>query len=165
MIYSKLSTKLKKIIGASLLSSSMVFTSFVPAFAQLEQTIHQTFEIGEASRISLDLMGELETQPWAGNNVLTETKIQIFDASPAILKYFIEEAHRYQILADTSGNQIVLRSFDKERKTIRTNSGECFEYVHVRIFVPEEFEKVDEVTLVREKEAKKKFNKGNNELP
>jgi len=150
MIYSKLNTKLNKIFGACWLGSFLVLTIPAPAFAQLERTIHQTFEIGDASRISLDLVGELETQPWAGNNVLTETKIQIFDASPAILKYFIEEVHRYEIQADTSAeNQIVLKSFDKERKTVKTKKGECFEYVHVLVYVPEGFKKVDEVTLVR----------------
>lgn len=128
--------------------------------AQLEKVIHQTFEIGEANNIALDLVGTYEIEPWAGNNILTETKIQMFNASPAILNHFVKEK-RYEIQVESEGISLKLISFDKERRAIKYKEGECSEIVNVRIFVPEDFEKIDKSHLVRK--AKTVKVKDNNE--
>jgi len=119
------------------------------SFGQLEKTLHQTFEIGEVSTISLDLHGEYEIVLWASNNVMTETKIELYESSPSILNHFIEKDKRYLIESDTSGSSLVLRSHDKKRPPIRTRNGECFEIVRLKIFVPEKFNIENPVTLVR----------------
>lgn len=121
------------------------------AEAQLEKVMHQTFEVGTAEAISLDLVGEYSIEKWAGNTVMTETKVELYEASPAILNHFVNKANRYEVVADTLHNQLQLSSLDKERKPIRTKTQECPEIVHIRIFVPDTFEMTGDSTrtLVR----------------
>lgn len=126
---------------------------FSNAQAQLEKVMHQTFEVGNMEGISLDLVGEYDIEKWAGNTIMTETKVELYEASPAILNHFVSKDKRYEILADTLNNQLVLSSLDKERKPIRTKTQECPEIVHVRVFVPDTFEMTGDSTqtLVRKK--------------
>lgn len=128
--------------------------TFSNAQAQLEEVMHQTFEVGDMDGISLDLVGEYAIEKWAGNTIMTETKVKLYDASPAILNHFVNKDKRYEILADTLSSRLVLSSFDKERKPIRrSKETECFEEVNVRIFVPDTFEMTSDSTktLVRKK--------------
>lgn len=124
-------------------------SSITSVFGQLEKTIHQTFEVKAAKSIELNLAGEIIVVPWAGNTIMTETKVELYDASPSILKHFLEVERRYEIEMDTASASLLLRSFDLERREIRTRNGACPEIVQVKVFVPEEFEKQDEMTLVR----------------
>lgn len=120
-------------------------------FAQLEKTIHQTFDISEASTISLDLVGDFSVIPWAGNTILTETRIELYDASPSILNHFVEKEQRYLIKSDTLNGSIRLFSFDKKRDSIRTKNGLCAEIVQLKVYVPDNYEARNETTLVRVK--------------
>ncbi len=123
---------------------------FLHLQAQLEKTIHQTFFIADASSITVELIGDsIAIVPWAGNTILTETKIELYDASPSILAHFTDKEKRYVIDADTSANQFRLFNIQQERKPIRTRHGECPEIVHIRVFVPENFEKESDYKLVR----------------
>ncbi len=117
--------------------------------AQLERIIHDEFEVEEVSVVNLDLYGEYEVVPWAGNKILVETKIELYSATNAILNHFIE-AGRYKIdlLKDTGEANMV--SIDMERRPIRTRSGECSEYVSIRLFVPEDFNTTQKNLLSRE---------------
>lgn len=121
------------------LTSVLTLLSITFTFAQLEKTIHQTFEAGEATEINLDLYGAFEIEFWAGNNILTETKIELHNASPSILNHFIEKEKRYEIEADTAGTTLSLYSHDKKRETIRTRTGECFEIARLKVFIPEKY--------------------------
>lgn len=137
------------ILMKPLVTSLFIVFSFCSAFGQLGKTIHQTFEVGESKSIALQVLGDVTIVPWAGNTIMTETKVELYDASPSILKHFLEVERRYEIEASDSTANLQLRSFDQERKEIRTRNGVCPEIVHVKIFVPEEFVKQDEQTLVR----------------
>lgn len=132
---------------------SLSFFIFSTAQAQLEKVMHQTFEVGEVETISLDLVGEYDVEEWAGNTIMTETKVQLYEASPAILNHFVTKAKRYEISADTLDRNLLLASMDKERKPIRTKTQECYELVKLKIFVPDTFEMTgDSVrTLVKKK--------------
>ncbi|HHM21539.1 MAG TPA: hypothetical protein ENJ20_05900 [Bacteroidetes bacterium] len=135
-------------------SIQLLFFSFLfstTLSAQLEKTIHQTFEVKDKKTIQLDIKSDsLSIVSWAGNSILTETKVKLYGASPSILKHFMEKEQRYTIKADTSGTTLLLTSVDKERKPIRTRSGESPEYVNIRIFVPEYFRKESETKWVAE---------------
>ncbi len=117
--------------------------------AQLERIIHDEFDVDEISVLNLDLYGEYEIVPWAGNKILVETKIELYSATNAILNHFIE-AGRYKIdlLGDVGEASMV--SMDMERKPIRTKSGECSEYVSIRLFIPEDFNTTQKNMLSRE---------------
>jgi hypothetical protein len=93
-------------------------------FGQLEKTIHQTFDIGEKTAISLDLFGEYTLEHWAGNNILVETNVQLFNSTSSVLKHFIEKDFRYQIDMDTlNETSLHLVSHDKKRISLRTKTG------------------------------------------
>lgn len=127
----------------------LLFSAFT-TFAQLEQTIHQTFELNDKASVQLDLYGGYTLTPWAGNNILIETKIQLFNSSASIFKHFIEKDKRYQIEADTSSpEKLRLYSHDMKRTTLRTKTGaESTEVVETRIFIPENYLVKDEKNLV-----------------
>ena len=130
------------------------FLSFAKiSFAQLEQTIHQTFELNDKTNVQLDLHGDYTFVPWASNNILIETKIQLFNSSASILKHFVEKDKRYLIEADTSlSDKLRLYSHDMKRTSLRTKTGaESTEIVETRIFIPDNFVIRDEKTLVLDK--------------
>jgi hypothetical protein len=121
----------------------------INAFAQLEKTIHQTFEVGNARQIVLDLYGEYETKPWAGSNVMTETSIKIFNASPQIFNHMVEQLHRYDIKAETLGEVLKLVSLDKKREAVRTKHGDYSEIIVLTVYIPEQFHSDDKLNFVR----------------
>ena len=127
--------------------------SIVSLNAQLEKTIHQTFEVEGLDALSVDLISDTTLLvPWAGNTILTETKVKLYDASPSIMAHFMEKEKRYEIEADTIESKLRLYSVVTERKPIRTRSGECPEYVNIRVFIPEEFKLDGDNTLKRTKD-------------
>ncbi len=127
---------------------SFLFSSLLTLHGQMEKIVHQTFALDDIETIRLELEGEIEVVNWAGNTVLTETKIQLFDASKAIFNHFVENG-RYEVESELINEIIQLKSKDKERKPIRTRKGECFETINVRVFVPEDFSKLDETSWGR----------------
>ena len=130
------------------------------AQAQLTKVLHQTFEIDSVDKITLDLYGEFTVEKWAGNTILTETKIEIYDASPGIFKFFIEEKGRYDIIAEIDGMTASIFSNDSERKTIKNKQTdtECFELIKLKILVPEDFNIEDPRNLIREIDSEASTN-------
>lgn len=129
------------------LLSFFAMSAATGAFAQLEKTIHQTFPVNDLKTITLDLKGEYIVEPWAGNTVMTETKIQLFNGTPYILDHFVEKKKRYDIVADTTGGTLLLASFDKKRDAIKAKTGECTELITLRVFIPDYFAARDERTF------------------
>jgi hypothetical protein len=107
------------------------------AWAQMERTVYQIFPADSARSIRLDLVGQYELIPWAGDNVLAETHIQIWNASPEILDYLIEK-ERYTIDTLRTGDAFQLTSKVKDRKTIKNRDRQdCHEVVGLKLFVPD----------------------------
>ncbi len=128
----------------------MVFLQFLALSlpAQLKKTLHQTFEVGDSIReIQLELAGEVRARHWAGQNILTTSLVELYDASPAILEYFVVEGRRYEIVADTLGTVLRLRHYEPQRRPIRTRHGECPEILQVKVYVPESFAPADSLSL------------------
>ena len=132
------------------------FFMFQIANAQLTKVLHQTFEIDSVENISISIVGEYELEKWAGNNILTETKVEIYDTTPGTFKYIIEELKRYEIVAEIDNTKASLFSFDSKRAPIKKSDAkddesynESFELVKVRIFVPDDFNIENPNNLVR----------------
>lgn len=143
-----------KMKDATLLFAMLMLAS--TASAQLEKTIHQTFPLEDKASINLDLYGEYTLVPWAGNNVLIETRVELYNSTPSILKHFVEKELRYQIDMDSTNSGILkLSSHDKKRISIRNKTGtESTEIITTKVFVPDNFIVIDEKTLVLDKEKK-----------
>jgi hypothetical protein len=117
--------------------------------AQMERTVYQAFEIDSAATITLDLVGftEVEIKAWAGNTILSEANIQLWEASPEILNYFVENG-RYKFGFEKKGDDVSITTQVRERKVIKTKlsgpSG-CQEISTLRLFVPENYQWTDQL--------------------
>ncbi len=106
--------------------------------AQHEKIIHKSFEVEAAASIQLNIYGEHTFEQWEGNTILTETTVQLHDASPAVFKYYLENG-RYDVVGEASGNDFILSSIKMDRKPIRTKKGECYEFVNTVVYYPEDY--------------------------
>jgi hypothetical protein len=109
----------------------------------MERTVYQHFEVDSAQSIALDIVGFTYPQlhVWAGNTILTEANIQVWDATPEVVQELIKTG-RYAFEAEKTGDS--LRIFTKVRKRedikmfgMRTK---CVEQTTVKIFIPDIYE-------------------------
>ena len=100
----------------------------------------------------MDIYGDYELIPWAGDHILTETNIQLYEASEGILEHFLKIG-RYEMVIDSTEGRFSLVSKDKERRSVKTSKGECYEFVNTKVFVPDAYGIVDKNNLIR-KEGK-----------
>ncbi len=123
-----------------ILATSLVAIFFcASAYGQVEKTIHQTFELNKVSSVKLEIPGEYEIIPWASSSILTETHIQLFQASPAILKHFVEEAGRYNYTLEIQGETAVLKAEDMKREPIKIRGVTLTEVVVQKIYLPDNY--------------------------
>lgn len=117
-------------------------------FGQLKETVHQTFEIEDAQSINLDLAGDYEIVKWAGNTLMSKTYIELSDARPSILNFYLKDG-RYELEGTTSGESFSLVAKDKTRRPIKYKDLNCYEYTNVVIYVPDDFVEDSKTTLTR----------------
>jgi len=129
----------------------LIFT--ICANAQFEKILHQSFDVTEFDAIKLNLPGEFEIEKWAGNMVLTETKVQLFDASRSIFDYYINTDERYKLKTESASKEITIKSAKSEMRPIKSKNGdittECREVVMIKIYVPDDFNIVNKNQLKR----------------
>lgn len=130
------------------------------ANAQHEKNIHETFQIDSIDILSLNLSGDnITVETWAGNMILAQTNIKLYDAgSPGILKYFVEQGRYELLLSDIENGQADLSSTKQKRAPIVTKNGECREEVTVKLLVPEDF-------IINENQSQMVREKKEEELP
>ena len=117
-----------------------LFLSSSSLLAQLKHTQHQTFVLDSINQVRINLVDPFTVEVWAGNQVMTETQVQLYQASESVLKFFLKN-ERYTIVPDSNSvASLVLQSKDTVRKPIKTKFGEAEERISVRIFVPKNFE-------------------------
>lgn len=126
------------ILRSLLISFAILLQGY--AFAQMERTVYQVFEVDSVQTVTLDVVGFTypELHVWAGNNILTEANIQVWDASPEIVNFLIEQG-RYAFEEEKEGD--ALRIFTKVRKRedikLPGMHSKCVEQTTVKIFVPD----------------------------
>lgn len=121
-----------------ILSTTLVVLLSVQfAHSQIEQTIHQTFEMDEVSSLRIEIPGEYQIIPWASTSILTETHVQLFQTSPAILKHFVEKAKRYDLTLEYKEGTAILKAVDMKREPIKIRDVKLREVVVQKIYLPE----------------------------
>jgi len=107
--------------------------------AQFARTLHSSIEVGEAGEILIDIAGDVVVEPWAGNTVLVETQVKMYNASKGIFVYYVETAGRYDVVHELSGSRLRVYSMDGQRKPIQSKRGLSTEEVRTRVFIPSNF--------------------------
>lgn len=118
--------------------------------AQMERTIYQVFPADSIPTIQLDLThATYEIVAWAGDNLMVETNIRVWNASPEIVKHLIELG-RYELVAEKKEQSLLIGHKLKERKPIKTPRGECTEIAQIKLFVPDMYHWTkEEPTILR----------------
>lgn len=115
----------------------------VRASAQMERTVYQVFEVDSAQTVSLDIVGFTypELHVWAGNNILTEANIQVWEASPEIVNYLIDKG-RYAFETSKSGDSLLIFTKVRKREDIKLPGmhTKCVEQTTVKVFIPDIYE-------------------------
>lgn len=113
------------------------------AYAQMERTVYQVFEVDSIQTVTLDIVGFTypELHVWAGNSVLTEANIQVWDASPEIVNYLIEQG-RYAFEQEITGDAMRIFTKVRKREDIKLPGmrAKCVEQTTVKVFVPDIYE-------------------------
>ena len=128
----------------------LVFSCMLtPAFAQLEKTLHQTFEVKEVKAITVNIPADYEVLSWPGDVILVETNVKLEQANAAIMSYVVDNG-RYQIQFEGNKDGSYLMSYKNPNpQKLKTKFGLCDEVVNIRIFVPESFEISDKTQIRR----------------
>ncbi|MDX1667123.1 MAG: hypothetical protein R3350_07835 [Saprospiraceae bacterium] len=103
--------------------------------AQHRHIQHQTFALNGVERVQLDLTTDYEAVSWEGTVIMTEVKVELYNASPAMMKKFVE-GNRYDLEGNLTGETLNIRSLERKWDFVQTNYGESQEIVQVKIFVP-----------------------------
>jgi hypothetical protein len=136
-----------------ILTAVIAFFSF-QCEAQMERTLYQVLEIDSIQTISIDLYGQYNLKPWAGNAMLIETNIQLTNASPAIMNQLIKLG-RYDFAIDTiSKTELKIYTRQQDRKKIKTPAGECTEIFITNFLVPEYMVWSEDRKTLKRKETK-----------
>lgn len=123
------------------------------ANAQVHKSFHQIFEMSDSvSTIELKLVGAYEWEHWAGNTIMLQTKVELYDASQATLDYFWEKDERYTVEGQSGGKKMLLFALKQKRPGIKVGGVQCFEIVKQLLFIPEGFELTGEGVFVRPEE-------------
>lgn len=111
--------------------------------AQMERTVYQVFEVDSVQTVTLDIVNFTypEIHIWAGNNILTEANIQIWDASPEIVNFLIEKG-RYAFDSEKTGENLHIFSKIRERADVKLPGmrSKCVEQTTLKVFVPDIYE-------------------------
>ena len=125
-------------LKAGLLLAVLLLLSLT-AQAQFSKTVHHTFEADEAEVINIQLAGNVTVDSWAGNTVLVQTDIRLYNASKGIFTYFVEQVGRYEVLSSMAGTTLNITSKDPKRDMILSKAGECREEINVKVLLPRDF--------------------------
>lgn len=113
------------------------------ASAQMERTVYQVFEVDSVQTITLDIVNFTypELHIWAGNSVLTEANIQVWDASPEIVNDMIKEG-RYAFDSEKAGESLRIFTKQRKREDVRRQStpSKFVEQTTIKVFVPDIYE-------------------------
>lgn len=118
----------------------LIVTSFA-VNAQVTETIHQTFEVSEeVTQVSFDIYDEFETEPWASNNIMVVTTVELHSGAQHILDFYIKQG-RYELEETAKDVSLSLVSKDKQRKGMKYKDFTVYEQVKMKMYIPENFDR------------------------
>ena len=134
------------LIGLSfLLQSALV--------AQIHDRLHWVFPVDSVDQVNFDLVDPFVVENWDGNQIMVTSEITVYNATKGIMKFFIEENKRWEIIDTLQNGILTIDSYQSRRAPIQSRGEECYEIVKVKVFLPSDYIRVaDSENWVRKKE-------------
>lgn len=114
----------------------LLYSSATPA--QVSQTIHQTFTIESADKISVDLdrAQNILFKETKGSRILVETTVQLSLPNQSLLEFVIKNG-RYDLIKSIDNTRRALTLSSKKKNNVIVVKGqECQEFVSYTIYIP-----------------------------
>ena len=108
------------------------------SFGQYQKIINQSIDLNDATKVEVDLKGQISYQEWEGMFMLIETKVVIENCNENIFRSFVATG-RYLIQADIEGETIKLTSHKSLGQVVQSKLGQTFEKVYIKIYYPKGF--------------------------
>lgn len=122
--------------------------------AQIHDRLHWIFPVDSVEQINFDLVDPFEVENWAGNQIMVTSEITVYNATKGIMKFFIEENKRWEVIDTVQNGILTIDSYQSRRAPIQSKGEECYEFVKVKVFLPSEYVRVaDSEVWMRKKES------------
>ncbi len=109
------------------------------ASAQFAKTMHSNFPTDGVEVIDIRLVDSVTVDYWAGNTILVQTDIRLYNASKGLFDFLTGEDGRYQVDASTEGTTLNLVNVKPSRAPLQTKQGTCREEINVKVLLPVHF--------------------------
>lgn len=120
-----------------LLLTCLLFLSHL-TFGQFQKIVNQSIDINDASRVEVNLNGEVTYQEWEGMFMLIETRVVIENCNENIFRSFVATG-RYLVKSEVDGETVRLSSHESLGQVVKSKLGETLETVHFKIYYPKGF--------------------------
>lgn len=111
--------------------------------AQIHDRLHWVFPVDSVEQINFDLVDPFEVENWAGNQIMVTSEITVYNATKGIMKFFIEENKRWEVIDTVQNGILTIDSYQSRRAPIQSKGEECYEFVKVKVFLPSEYVRVE----------------------
>lgn len=128
--------------------------------AQIHDRLHWVFPVDSVQQIDFDLVDKYEAENWDGNQVMVTSEITVYNATKGIVRFFLEDNRRWDVIDTLMGNTLLLDSYHSRRAPIVSGGEECYEVVQVKVYIPKGFEKDpnSESWFLKEEEVEEEDN-------
>ncbi|MGH1434958.1 MAG: hypothetical protein ACRBG0_10910 [Lewinella sp.] len=134
-----------------LLGFSFLLQSVVTA--QIHDRLHWVFPVDSVDQVDFDLVDPFVVDNWDGNQIMVTSEITVYNATKGIMKFFIEENKRWEIIDTLQNGILTIDSYQSRRAPIQSGGEECYEIVKVKVFLPSDYmRKADSESWIRKKE-------------
>lgn len=126
--------------------------AYTAVSAQVHERLHWLIPVDSIEQVQVDLVDPVTIENWQGNQIMITSEITVYNATKGLLKFFVEDQKRYDVIDTLQGVNLLLESYQTRRATIQSKGQNCYEQVQVKVFLPEEFMFSDENLWIKKEE-------------
>lgn len=129
------------IFRTCLLSTFLFLTTTTVLQAQIHDRLHWVFPVDSVEQVDFDLVDPYEVSNWDGNQIMVTSEVTVYNATKGIVRFFMEENRRWDIIDTLQGTALLLDSYHSRRAPIESGGEQCYEVVQVKVYLPHDFMK------------------------
>ena len=130
----------KNVLGMRILAvCTVLYLSIAQLSAQNHDVLHWVYSADSVQQVQIDLVDPFEVTAWEGNQIMVSSEITLYNASKGLLRFFVEDDRRYDVVDSLQADVLLLDSYQSHRAVIQSKGQPCHEEVVVKIFMPSEF--------------------------